>query len=94
MRILVLDAALACANVALVEQDQIIAARTFKRTARIDHGVFTFDASMRSLAAEFPATAAPAAASALTALSKQGLYILAPPGYQSTPQDVAAMMAT
>jgi tetratricopeptide (TPR) repeat protein len=73
--------------------DQTLAARAFKRTAAIENGVFTLDASTRSLAPEFPASEATAAAAALTGLSRNDIYVRAPGDYVPTAKEVALLTA-
>jgi tetratricopeptide (TPR) repeat protein len=57
---------------------QTIGATEYRRTARIDGRVFQAESSFRSLAAEFPASEARAAESALRELYANGLYIRRP----------------
>jgi tetratricopeptide (TPR) repeat protein len=74
--------------------DQQIGARAFVRKATLIKGVFSVTASTRSLASEFPAADAPAAAKALEALSKTAVHIRAPANYTPTAQELAALMAS
>jgi len=68
--------------------DEKAAGRSFVRHAKLDKGVFTLDAAVKSLAPEFPASDAEAAASTLKALVKNSVYIGASDGYRMTREDV------
>ena len=60
-----------------------------KRASRIEKGVFTTEASVRSLIPEFPAAEAPAAAEALKEASKVGVFLRAPANGRSAENDAA-----
>ena len=60
-----------------------------KRTSRIEKGVFTSEASVRSLVPEFPAAEAPAAGAALKETSKVGVFLRAPANWRPTVKDAA-----
>jgi tetratricopeptide (TPR) repeat protein/transglutaminase-like putative cysteine protease len=64
-----------------------------KRTSRIEKGVFTAEASVRSLVPEFPAAEAPAAGAALKEASKVGVFLRAPPNWRPTEKDTASALA-
>lgn len=55
--------------------DRVVAGVEYKRTSRIDGGVVTMQASSRSLAEEFPASEATAAAAALREMSQSDVSI-------------------
>ncbi len=74
--------------------DQAAAGRTFRRTARIDKGVFTMEAVWRATAQEISVKDAVAGAKALTAMAGQGLYIEQPAGYVETDAELAADRAS
>ena len=64
-----------------------------RRVSRIDKGVFTTEASVRSLVPEFPAAEAPAAGAALKEASKVGVFLRAPVSYRATDKDAATALA-
>ncbi len=64
------------------------AGRSFTRHAKLDKGVFTFDAITKSLVPEFPASEAEEAATALKAMTKDAVYIGAPDNYRMTRDEV------
>jgi tetratricopeptide (TPR) repeat protein len=66
------------------------AGRSFKRTAKIDHGVFTMQSSFEAVAKEFPANQATIATADLKALSESKLYVKSPRFYQPTDQELEA----
>ncbi len=72
--------------------DQTVAGRAFKRVSKVDDGVATITASVRSVAAEFPAADAPAAAKTLTDMGKVTVYVVSPEDYLPTDQETAAAM--
>ena len=55
--------------------DRVVAGVEYKRTSRIDGGVVTMQASSRSLAQEFPASEAPAAAAVLREMSQSDVSV-------------------
>jgi tetratricopeptide (TPR) repeat protein len=74
--------------------DQTIAGVHYRRTATIADGVATVTASTRSIAKEFPASEAPAAQTALRALSENDVYINEPQDYVDTDAELDALMKT
>ena len=68
--------------------DRTVSGIAFLRTAHIDKGVFSMEASARSVAREFPASEAPDAAKSIREMWDQGLYVRAPAGYQETAAEV------
>ena len=74
--------------------DTVTAGRAFKRETRIDKGVFILEASTRSVAPEFPASEAKAAAKALSDMDKSTAYVRAPSSYRPTDKDVTALEAS
>jgi tetratricopeptide (TPR) repeat protein len=68
--------------------DKTVAGRSLVRHAHLDKGVFTFDATLKSLAPEFPASEAAAAAQTLKELSKDSVYVGAPDSYRMTREEV------
>jgi len=73
--------------------DKVVAARAFKRTSRIENGVFTMEASLRAVAPEFPAADAPAAKEELLALRNVVVHVRAPGRYRMTDQELARATA-
>ncbi len=71
--------------------DKTLAAIAFRRTVRLDKGVFTVRASSRSLRSEFPASEAAASKAGLAALADATVFIRAPAAYDPTKQDIAAL---
>ena len=71
--------------------DKTLAGVSFKRSVRLDKGVFTVRASARSVAPEFPAGEAAAAQAGLRALAGATVFIRAPSVYQPTAQDLTAL---
>jgi len=65
------------------------AGRNFVRKSSVDHGVFTMQASVISVAKEFPADQVVLATSKLKALAANRLYLRAPRWYQATDQELA-----
>lgn len=63
--------------------DRTIAGVSYMRRALIEHGELTAEASVRSVALEFPASEAPAAQKALHELWDQPLYVKLPPANSS-----------
>jgi tetratricopeptide (TPR) repeat protein len=59
--------------------DKALAGREFRRLSKIEKGVFSMEASVRSIAAEFPAAEAPAAKTAIRAMRDQTAYLIAAP---------------
>jgi TonB family protein len=55
--------------------DKVIGGFEFKRTSRVAKNIFTMSASVRSVASEFPAAAAPAAKTALKDMSDVAVYL-------------------
>ncbi|MDQ2861924.1 MAG: DUF3857 domain-containing protein, partial [Pseudomonadota bacterium] len=74
--------------------DKTVAARTFLRTARIDKGVFSMEASTRTLGREFPAAEAAAASTAIREMAGEGLFVRAPANYADTAQEIDALIAS
>jgi tetratricopeptide (TPR) repeat protein len=72
--------------------DRQLAGRAFLRKSKIVGGVFTVHAVTRSLAPEFPAADAPAAAKALTDMANVTVYVRAPSSYLQTKQEVDALL--
>lgn len=70
--------------------EQKAAGRAFVRHARLDKGVFTLDATIKSLAPEFPASEAGEAAKTLKEMAKNSVYIGASDSYRMTRDDVEA----
>ena len=66
------------------------AGRTFTRTAKIDHGVFTVQASTLAVAKEFPDNQATVAAAKLKALAQTRVLVKSPRWYQPTDAELAA----
>ena len=66
--------------------DRKLGAWDFHRKMKIDKGVFTLDAGTRSLASEF--TPAGDDAATLKAMSKQTVYVVTPPNYVMTRQEL------
>jgi tetratricopeptide (TPR) repeat protein/transglutaminase-like putative cysteine protease len=64
------------------------AGRSFSRQARLDKGVFTLDATLKSLAPEFPASEAEEAAKTLKEMAKDSVYIGASDSYRMTREEV------
>jgi hypothetical protein len=58
--------------------DATIAGREFKRTAKIEDGAFTMEASTRAIATEFPAAQAPEINKKLRDMSEYTIYLSAP----------------
>jgi tetratricopeptide (TPR) repeat protein len=73
--------------------DKLIAAREFKRTSKIDGGVFTMQASTRAVAPEFPAADAPAAKQDLLDMRNVTVFVRAPYRYRMTDQELARATA-
>ncbi len=73
--------------------DESVAGNAFHRSLAIKDGVFTMQASRRTLAAEFPASAAPAAQVALRALADGRVFVMAPDDYGRTAAEKAALLA-
>jgi tetratricopeptide (TPR) repeat protein len=65
--------------------DKIVAAREFKRTSKIENGVFTMEASTKSLAREFPFSETPVAKEDLRALWDVTEYVVAPSNIDLSP---------
>ena len=81
-------------SVSTPDVDETEAGRTFMRTSSIDHGVFTMQASVISVAKEFPANQVTLAAAKLTALAENRLFLKAPRWYQPTDQELEARIKT
>ncbi len=73
--------------------DRTVAAMALHRASSIKSGVFTMDASQRTLAAEFPAKDAVLVETALAGLSKNVVHIVVPQCYAGTPQEYAQIVA-
>lgn len=73
--------------------DRTVAGRRFIRRSKVEGDTVTIEASTQSLAAEFPAAEAPAAAKALTEMAAVAVYVQAPGAYRPTEQDLAAWRA-
>lgn len=73
--------------------DKTAAGRAFKRSSKIENGVFTMEAGVRSVAAEFPAAEVGAAKKAVEALHSDFVYLQAPKRYRATDEELAALMA-
>jgi tetratricopeptide (TPR) repeat protein len=73
--------------------DRTAAGREFKRSTKIENGVFTMEAGVRSIAPEFPASEAEAAKKAVQALHTDLVYLQAPKRYRVTDDEIAALMA-
>ncbi len=73
--------------------EKTIAQRAFKRTSKIENGVFTMEASTRALAPEFPAADAPAAKTGLLDLRDVVVHVRAPYRYRMTDQEMAKATA-
>jgi len=73
--------------------DMTVAGTKYWRRARIVNGVFTAEATARSLQPEFPASEAPAAARTLRNMAKGTIYLRAPDHYVLTDAEVAAARA-
>ncbi len=65
----------------------------YRRHATLAGNVFTVERSQKSVAPEFPASAAPAAQVALRALAEKGAYLLKPANYVTTDKEIAAQLA-
>ena len=74
--------------------DQTVAGIEYHRHASLQGNAFVIDKTERSLAPEFPAKDAPAAAEILRGLADKTLAIRKPPTYRLTAQEVQASMAT
>lgn len=74
--------------------DQTIAGVEYKRTATLVGTTFTVEATSRSIAPEFPAKDAPAAQTALRALTDNTLAIRYPTSYRPTDAELAASLAS
>jgi tetratricopeptide (TPR) repeat protein len=72
--------------------DETVAGMTYKRTTSLENDVFTVDVSQRSIAPEFPAAEAAAAAKRLGELADQSIAIRRPKRYQPTERELAAML--
>jgi tetratricopeptide (TPR) repeat protein len=70
------------------EIDQQVAGRALTRKISLKQGVFTTDVVTRSLAPEFPASEAAAATQTFRDLGKAQLFLIAPPNYRLTSDDV------
>lgn len=68
-----------------------IAGMTYRRQASIDGTTFVVTASAQSVAPEFPASEAPAAKAALTALADRDVVLLRPDDYLTTDADLEAL---
>ena len=68
--------------------EQKAAGRSFVRHARLEKGVFTLDATLKSLAPEFPASEAEEAATTLKELAKNSVYLGAPDSYRMTREEI------
>jgi tetratricopeptide (TPR) repeat protein len=68
--------------------DRKAAGRSFVRHAKLDKGLFTLDATTRSLAPEFPASEAEEAAKSLKEMAKDTVYIGAPDTYRMTRDEI------
>jgi tetratricopeptide (TPR) repeat protein/transglutaminase-like putative cysteine protease len=73
--------------------DLTVAGMQYTRTAKIEDGSFSGQASARSLAPEFPASEAPNAKRALRDLLKNTVSLRMPPRYRVTDADIAAELA-
>ena len=67
--------------------DKVIAGVAYKRTARIEGGIFTVESSARAVASEFPASEAPAAKIALRDLANNIVTLRAPKGYMLSDEE-------
>lgn len=71
------------------DYEQIIAGVEYRRQTRLKDNVFNAEASVRSVAREFPASEAKEAEQKLLQLLTRGLYVNAPANYQYTSTEVA-----
>lgn len=75
------------------DADTTIAGVAFKRRSRIDKGVFTMEATTRSIAPEFAAADAPAAKIALRDLSSVVVKVRAPSGYVISDREIKTLLS-
>lgn len=73
--------------------DRTVAGVEYHRHAKIDRGLFTAEASARSIATEFPASEAESAQKILRDMAKDTLYLRAQSNYVLTDKDYAAELA-
>jgi tetratricopeptide (TPR) repeat protein len=78
---------------ASTDVDQTIAGVEYKRRSTLDGDAFTVEATERSIAPEFPSKDAPAAQTALRALTDNTVAIRYPPGYRPTDAELTASLA-
>ena len=74
--------------------DRTIAGVEYHRHAQLEHGVFEAEATIRSVATEFPYAEAEAAQTTLREMANDAVYIRAPKSYRATGKDAAAALAT
>lgn len=74
--------------------DETVAGMAYRRHAEIKTNIFTIEETERSLAPEFPATAAPAAQETLRTLAKKLVYIQKPAIYRPTDADLKVTPTT
>ncbi|PZQ64935.1 MAG: hypothetical protein DI570_03715 [Phenylobacterium zucineum] len=73
--------------------DRTVAGRTFRRRTTTKDDRITVETSVRSVASEFPASEAEAAAESLTAMSQVRVVIQGPRDYRPTPGDIEGWIA-
>ncbi|HEY1751901.1 MAG TPA: DUF3857 domain-containing protein [Caulobacteraceae bacterium] len=73
--------------------DKTIAGSEYKRSSRIEGGVFTTTVIGRAVATEFPAAEAPAAKAALSEMSDETVRLRAPKDYTAGAQELALRLA-
>lgn len=72
--------------------NQTVAGVEYQRHARLGKGVFEVDASIRSVASEFPFAEAESAQKTLREMATNTLYVRAPEHYLATARDAAAAL--
>jgi len=75
-------------TVAGEDVDKTVGGVEYKRVSRIDAGVFTMDASARSVAPEFPAADATAVKVSLNEISDVVVHVRAPQGYTQSDHEL------
>lgn len=71
--------------------ETIIAGVEYRRRSTIESNVAIVDSSQRSVVSEFPASEAPAARTALQDLSSQTVYLVQPPGYRPSQEELTSV---
>ena len=81
-------------SVSAPDVNETEAGLTFTRTAKIEHGVFSVQASILAVAKEFPSNQATIAAAKLKALSQTQVLVKSPRWYQPTDAELEARIKT